>query len=188
MLALIQISPLAVVNQWSSLPKVLRVPGSEVHAPSIGWTDGTHKLVNMVFVGEATPFSDLTNTSLSLIENTLTVTRTYTPRQPTKAELLAYTTRKRITLAGSGTSLGAVQIPTDLETRSLLSLAYTEAVNTPGFTLPWNGMVLNATQIQNGARQVGKFLAQLLAIEASTKAAINAGTITTIAQIDAAFA
>ena len=189
MFALIQIAPLTIIKQWSVKPPFVRVPGSDVHAPAVGWTDGVFKLVDLVMVGAPiNEFSVLNRTDLSLNGNTLTGTRVYTQRSPTKAELLAYTTRKRAAKALAGTTLGAVVIPTDMETRTLLSLAYTEAVNTPGFTMPWNGATLTATQIQNGARQVGKFLAQLLATEASTKAAINANTITTVAQVDAAFA
>jgi hypothetical protein len=189
MIALIQISPLAVIQQWSTLPTMVRVPGSDIHAPSVGWTDGAYKIVDVVTVGSAVDqFSELTGTSLSLNGNTLTITRTYTQRSPTKAELLAYTVKKKQAKSVGGTNLGATVIPTDFETRTLLSLAYTEAVNTPGFTMPWNGTTLNATQIQAGARQVGKFLAQVLATEETTKAAINAGTITTVAQVDAAFA
>jgi hypothetical protein len=201
-IALITITPLAIVQMGESFPR-LTIPGvGDVYGATPGWTSGNFKVVSVTIVGTPTDqFSQLQSEVLSLTGDVLTVTRTYTQRAAIADELVAYASTKQQQMAASGTSLGAVPIPTDPTTLNLLSLAYTKALATPAFTMNWlsptgspdepshlNVLTLNATNIQNAAQQVGNFLADTLARKATAVAGINAGTITTVAQIDAIFA
>ena len=109
----------------------------------------------------------LASTERSLVGDVLTITRTYTERDPTKAELLAYAANKRATRAASGTFLGNTFIPTDLDTRTMLLGFYIKSLQDAAFTVKWKlqdgtVMTLNATNIQNASRQVGVFLGDCL--------------------------
>lgn len=187
---LIQINPLLALARFDTAPLVLKVPTiGEVFGAAVGWTQGNYTLVDTQDVGAATDqFSVADPPTVALQNGKLVTTTTYKQRAPTKAELISYCANKRSSKALLGTALGATPIPTDMDTRTLLLLAYTKASADNTFTMPWNGATLTAANIIAAARQVGIFLAGVLVIETNTKASINAGTITTIAQIDAAFA
>ncbi len=192
--ALITLSPLAIVQQWPIVPTSIAVPGiGQLEGATSGWTKGNYAIAPVAVVG--TPidaFSQLQSSVLSFDGTTLTITRSYSQRAPTKVELLAYMTGRKYVKLQSGTSLGGNAIPTDLQTQIILLGAYVQAVATPGFTMQWNAggttITLTATQIKAAMAQVGVFFGQIQQIEATTIAGINAGTITATAQIDAAFA
>ncbi len=192
-IALISITPLAILQTAANASDRFTVPGvGDVFGASLGQTWGNYKLATVTRVGSPIDqFSVLQGETLSLLGNVLTVTRNYTQRAPTIPELLAYAAQKKSQLALSGTSLGATPIPTDVDTRSLLSLAYAKSLATPAFTMKWitpsGPITLTATNIQNAAQQVGLFLADCLARQATAIDGINAATITTAAQIDAIF-
>jgi hypothetical protein len=195
--ALVTVSPLAIVQQFGTTPNPLAVPdGTQVHAASIGWTsaDGKYMLADVVNAG--TPpdqFATISGTSLSLVGNTLTITTSYQANAPSKAQLTAYAASKRAAKMLGGTTVSGVPIPTDAGTLCLLTMAYVKSVQTGTFTMNWYNtatqtwITLNAAAIQNAAQTVGVFLASCLASEQQADAGINAGTITTIAQVDALF-
>ncbi len=192
--ALISISPLAILQTSLNAADRFVVPGvGDVLGASLGQTWGNYKLATVNRVGSPIDqFSVLQGETLSLLGNVLTVTRNYTQRAPTAPELLAYAASKKTQLAASGTTLGATPIPTDLDTRTLLSMAYTKSLVTPAFTMPWitptGTITLTATNIQNAAQQVGVFLADCISRQVTANTGINNATITTTAQIDAVFA
>jgi hypothetical protein len=199
--ALVTISPLAIISSFGDLPSKLVIPTiGDVYGMQVGYTAGNFKLVNVVTTPDQPPFTTLQSSALSLNGNTLTITRTFIARVITTAELLIYASSKQEQLARSGTQLGNTPIPTDLSTLMLLTLAYTKSLVTPAFTMQWlvpsvspdnpthlNALTLTATNIQNAAQQVGIFLADTLARKATAVAGINAGTVTTIDQVDAIF-
>jgi hypothetical protein len=192
--ALIQINPLALVQQYGALPSLISVPSlGQVAAPPSGWTNGTYSLVPVVLAGSPTSqFSVLTGTTLSFDGTNLTITSVYSNPALTKPQLLAYTAQKKAVKLQSGTSLGGNTIPTDLQTQIILVAAYVAAVANASFTLQWNlsgaPVQLNATQIKAAMAQVGTFFSSIQTIEATTITGINGGTVTTLAQIDTAFA
>lgn len=192
--ALIQVLPLLILERYSSIPTRIVINGDAVHGALPGWMDGNYKLVYLVEVraGSMGQFTQLTSTNMSLFEDTLTVTHTYSDRAPTESELLAYAASRRAQKSVSGTALGQNPIPTDLDTRSILLGAYAKSLATPAFTMKWrqqNGTVttLNATQIQAAAQQVGNFLVGCVNAEIDAIEGIRGGTITTIADIDELF-
>jgi len=192
--ALISITPLAILQTSLSASDRFVVPDvGDVHGAAVGATWGNYQLVTVDRVGSPVDqFSVLQDETLSLAGNVLTITTTYTQRAPTKAELLAYAATKKSQLAASGTTLGVTPIPTDLDTRTLLSMAYTKSLATPSFTMPWvtptGPITLNVTNIQNAAQQVGLFLADCIQRQVTANTGINNATITTTAQVDAVFA
>ncbi len=191
--ALISITPLAILQTSANASDRFVVPGvGDVYGASVGTTWGNYKLATVQRVGEPIDqFSVLQSEVLSLTGNILTITKTYTQRAPTKAELISYAGSKRSQKALSGTALGVTPIPTDLDTRTMLLGFYVKSLATPTFTTQWltpTGYVtLSATNIQNATQQVGAFLADCLAREATAVNGINGNTITTTAQVDAIF-
>ena len=191
--ALVSITPLAILQTSANASDRFIVPGvGDVYGSAVGTNWGNYKLTTVAIADSPVDqYSTFQNDALSLAGNTLTITRTYTQRAPTKAELLSYAAGKKSQLSIAGTSLGATPVPTDLETRSLLSLAYTKSLATPTFTMSWitptGPITLNAANIQAAAQQVGTFLADCIARQVTANAGINNGTITTTAQVDAVF-
>ncbi len=193
-IALVSVAPLAVLQTSANAGDRFAVPGiGDVYGATVGTTWGNYQLAIVDRVGSPiNQFSVLQGEVLSLVGNILTITRTYTQRAPTQAELLGYAALKKQQLSLSGTSLGATPIPTDVETRALLSLAYTKSIATPSFTMPWitptGTITLTATNIQNAAQQVGVFLADCIQRQVTANTGINNATITTTDQVDAVFA
>ena len=193
--ALITISPLAIVQQWGAPPSFFEVPGlGEVHAAQPGWTNGNYMLASVQTAGVApTQWATVTGTTLLLNGSTLTITTTYTAGSPTSVQLITYAASKRQSKMLGGTTVSAVSVPTDPGTLSFISLAYTKAVATGTFTMPWYNtnnqtwITLSNAAIQNAAQSVGIFLAGCLTSEMNAVSGINAGTITTQAQVDALF-
>ena len=191
--ALITISPLAIVAQYGVVPPMLHISGlGDVHGADVGWTSGNYQLVNITMAGTSPdPFATVSGTSLSLAGNTLTITTSYNAGAPTTVQLKSYAREKRQMKMSGGTTVSGVAVATDAGTLALISMAYTKALATPGFTMPWNNagtwITLNATSIQAAAQAVGVFLAGCLASEATANSGITGGTITTAAQVDALF-
>lgn len=192
--ALITLSPLAIVQQWSTAPSSILVPGiGHVEGAAVGWTSGNYALASVTIVGAPiSQFSQLSTTTLSYAAPDLTITNVYVEAVPTKPQLLTYARQKKNVKLQSGTALGGNAIPTDVQTQIILLAAYVQATANAGFTMQWNAsgtpVTLNATQIKAAMAQVGTFFGSIQQIEATTIAGINAGTITTPAQIDTAFA
>jgi hypothetical protein len=88
--ALVRISPPALIQQWPTTPDFFRVPtsGDFVYNQSVGWTDGTFKLVNFNIDSPPTPYHAPAGVATTDVTgNTVTITRNWTP--PTLATLKA---------------------------------------------------------------------------------------------------
>lgn len=195
MFALILLSPLTLVQSFGSLPSRIYIAGVlDVQAPPSGWTNGTYSLVPSVTVGsQVDQFSVLQSTALSFDGTTLTITNTYTEATPTKAQLLAYTQQKRLQKELGGTTINTVFVPTDVQTQARILNAYVNATANSAYTINWvktdgTTVTLTATQVINSAKQVGAFIEQCRNTEITLDSQINAGTTTTTAQVDSAFA
>jgi hypothetical protein len=119
------------------------------------------------------------------------------PPPPGKAELaeIAARLRRRTETGGITAPLGSASIamPSDRETQSQLAGAAAFAQANPGATIQWkladgSFVALAAAQIVAIAVAVATHVQACFAAEASVAAAIAAGTVTTVAQIEAAFA
>lgn len=111
----------------------------------------------------------------------------------TQAQLADYAASVRYDKETGGTTVSGTPIPTDRTTQSLLTGAYSYVQATPSATVQWklaDGTFVNLTaaQITEIAVDVAGWVQQCFAKEAAAVASINAGTITTLAAVDAALA
>jgi hypothetical protein len=108
-------------------------------------------------------------------------------------QLTAYTASVRYDHEIAGTIVGGIQVRTDRESQGMINGAYNMAARDASFSTQWKTttgafMTLDAATIIAVAQAVGAHVAACFAKEAATVAAISAGSITTLAQVDAAFA
>ena len=107
-------------------------------------------------------------------------------------DLAAYAADARWRRETGGVVVDGTAIGTDRESQAMLAGAHAYVVATPGATITWkseNGFVmLDAAAVTALAAAVGAHVQACFAAEAAVVAAIAAGTITTPAEIDAAFA
>jgi hypothetical protein len=111
-------------------------------------------------------------------------------------DLIAYTAYARYNRATGGvivTSITSVPFHTDPAARNSLANAYECVKATPGSTVNWklsdaSFVVMNEAQLQKATTSVATFVQNCFTCESNTQGSINGGTITTQAEIDAAFA
>ena len=110
---------------------------------------------------------------------------------PTAAGLAAYAATARYAKETAGILVAGAPIATDRDSQNLISGAYSYVLAKPDATINFKTaagfVVLTADQIQAIALAVGGHVQACFAVEAQVDAAIQAGTITTTAQIDTAF-
>ena len=111
-------------------------------------------------------------------------------------DLAAYAAYVRYNRASGGvkiTSLSAVPFLTDPTSRNTVNSAYQYAVANPAHITEWKMsdgtfIQLTNTQIATVNNDMTTFVQSCFACESTTLNGINGGTITTMAQVDAAFA
>lgn len=111
----------------------------------------------------------------------------------TKAQLSAYAAAKRYDKEVGGTTVNGHAYLSDRETQAKLTAAVLLCQVNPSATIKWkladgSFIDLDAAGMTAVASAVGAFVQACFATEASVTAAIAAGTTTTLAQVDAAFA
>jgi hypothetical protein len=111
--------------------------------------------------------------------------------QYTKDQLKAYAAQQRYAHTIGGVTVNGMPVVTDMNSQTAIVGAYNMAVNNSGFSTRWKAAdgtftTLNSAAIIALAVAVGTFIADCFAAEATIDAAIDAGTTTTLAQIDAA--
>lgn len=109
------------------------------------------------------------------------------------ADPTAYAAKVRWEKEVGGVVVGGVQVATDDRSKQMIIAARIAAMINPEFTTQWvsaNGAIttMNAAQIISVSDAVLDHVQQCFVIYAAVVDAIAAGTITTTAQIDAAFA
>lgn len=110
-----------------------------------------------------------------------------------KERLLGYARACRFAMEVSGTTLGDMPLRTDRETRSALSEAAAMIADDPAWSTRWelpNGawVTIDAALLPQVVRAVGNWRAAAFALQEVVASKIEAGTIKTFAEIDAAFA
>lgn len=112
--------------------------------------------------------------------------------QPAPVSLEAYAADKRWHRENGGIVVGGVPVATDDRSKMMIMGARIKASDDAGFTTQWktpDGFVtLDAAALIAISDAVLAHIDQCFGIEAGVLAAIDAGTITTAGQIDAAFA
>lgn len=110
----------------------------------------------------------------------------------TKVQLLAYTANARYLKTIGGVVVNGLQVATDDGTQAKLIGAFNLVTANPNITINWklpSGFItLNAAQITAIANAVGLFVQACFAAENVLDDQIKTDTVTTLAQIDAAFA
>jgi hypothetical protein len=111
-------------------------------------------------------------------------------------DLYAYAAHVRYNHASGGltiNSISAVPFMTDPVSRNTVDSAHNYAVNNPGHITDWklsNGSFIQLTEAQlaTALQDIATFVQSCFTTESTTVASITGGTITTQAEIDAAFA
>jgi hypothetical protein len=119
-----------------------------------------------------------------------------TPTTYTKNQLAAYNADARNRHVNGGviiTSLSPVPFLTDATSRNTINSAYQYAQANPGHITNWKMtdgtfITLSSTQMATLNNDVTVFVQACFTCESNTLNSINGGTITTLAQIDTAFA
>lgn len=111
----------------------------------------------------------------------------------TQKGLMAYAARKRYAKEVGGTVVNSVAYPSDRETQAKFVSAVVMAQLNTSATFQWKVadgtfVSLDAAGLITVASAVGAFVQTCFAAESTVVAGIKAGTTTTAAQIDAAFA
>ena len=112
---------------------------------------------------------------------------------PIFVDLRAYAASVRYTKETGGITVDGVKLATDRESQALITGAWATAQINPQVTIQWKGSdgtftALNAATIIAVASAVTAHVQACFAAEQQVDAAITAGTITTTAEVDAAFA
>jgi hypothetical protein len=108
----------------------------------------------------------------------------------TKDQLKAYAAQERFNKETGGIMVSGMPVVTDRESQGLINGAYSMATHDSTFTTKWKAgpgtfITLDAPTIIAVATAVGAHVAACFSAEATVNASINAGTTTTLAQIDA---
>ena len=112
------------------------------------------------------------------------------PPPPTKAALKAYAADKRWRVETGGITVAGATIATDRDSQSMITGAFAYSQAHPDQPISYKAnsgwVTLDAATLAAIASAVGAHVQASFAIEATVVAAIDAGTITTFAAIDAA--
>ncbi len=107
----------------------------------------------------------------------------------TKADLLAYAATRRFVIETGGIILNSMPVMTDRESQSLITGAHSYVQANPDITVRFKtaaGFIeLTATQMTAIANTVGAHVQACFAAEGEVCSQIDAGTIKTMAEIDA---
>lgn len=170
---------------WVNLPD-----GSQISPAHDGWDNGKYRLATITDAesGPTPGGKRIEGVSVKMIGGVPKHVRILVDL--TAAELMAYAAQKRFAVETGGISVDGVGVRTDRESQAMLSGAYLAVQSNPDRTINWktdSGFVyLDATAMTKIAESVLCHVQSCFDIEAHTAAAINAGTITTFEQIDAA--
>jgi hypothetical protein len=115
------------------------------------------------------------------------------PPPPTKDELTAYSAKQRYATASFNVTIAGLLFYSDPVARNTLANAHDYAVANPGYVADWklaDGTFaqLDEAALNNATQQMATFVQECFTCESTNLAAINAGTMTTTAEIDAAYA
>ncbi|WP_235923372.1 DUF4376 domain-containing protein [Brucella tritici] len=109
------------------------------------------------------------------------------------ADLVAYAANKRWLKETGGIEINGLTVATDDRSKTMISGARVAAQNDPNFTTQWKGadgsfVTIDAAAVIGISDAMLAHVSNCFATEAQVLADIEAGTISTTEQIDAAFA
>jgi len=142
---------------------------------------------------EMTVPDDIANRHRVMIAEWEAAGNTIEPYSPPAPDLPAYAAQKRWEKENGGINIGGAQIATDDRSKVMISGARVAAENDPNFSTEWKAadgsfVTVNAAMIVAISDAMLAHVSNCFALEAQVLAQIEAGTITTTEEIDAAFA
>jgi hypothetical protein len=134
-----------------------------------------------------------TGAQLGWVVSGSTVVPPGAPPPPPKDELAAYSAMRRGGKASGGVTIAGLLFYSDPTARNTLANAYDYSVANPGYITNWKLLdgtfaALNESQLQHAWQEMGTFVQDCFTCESDNLADINAGTMTTLAEIDASYA
>jgi len=196
--SLVDLSDNSEAQIFGSLPATVTIAAGTAYLDKAGLVipdsaNPTHKIVERWSDPAPSPQHTLATATPVYDGAQVNVTRTWTaPPPPTVAELLAHAAAKRYAVETGGVVLNGAPIATDRESKATITGAYVLAVQNPSYAIanwkvaPSTFITLdNATIIAIGTAVSGHVQA-CYDTEAALAAQINALTVTTTAEIDAA--
>jgi len=107
---------------------------------------------------------------------------------PTIPNLIAYAANKRYTLETGGITLNGTSVSTSRDSQAMIDGAYTYITTSGASTISYKSdsgwITMDAATVKAVALAIGQHVQNCFTSEQAVDAAINAGTITTFAQID----
>lgn len=187
MLALIHddsIISIARPGGWFELPD-----GSRVSPAQDGWTDGTYRL-STIQPADATPEGkQVVSTSVELVDGHPRYVHVLEDVPP--VDLIAYAANRRWQVETGGITLGGSLIDTSRESQAMITGAYNysqvRADKLIKFKAASGWAELDAATVAAIATAVGDHVQACFDAESVVVAAITAGTVTTVEQVDAFF-
>jgi hypothetical protein len=182
-------------GQLFSFPEMIIFPnGDQVHCAKVGDQFGNIKIVERWLDDEQpTEYSVESGRTVAFDGTRTIVTVHYTEPQLSKEQLTAHAAKRRYEKEVAGITVAGVPVATDDRSKQMIIGARIAADSDPNFTTTWvgtNGNLypMTAPQIIGVSNAVLAHVSSCFAIYANTQEAIAAGTISTPAEIDAAFA
>lgn len=158
----------------------------------LGYTEGGSIRVEIDGV-EMFVSDDMANRHRVMVAGWEAAGNTIPAYEPPEADLIAYAAQKRWEKEVGGIEISGMYVHTDDRSKSLIMGARLAAEADPNFTTDWKAadgsfITVDAPTIIMISNAVLAHVASCFGIEAQVMAAIEAGAITEIAEIDAAFA
>lgn len=148
-------------------------------------SDNTTQVVHVL--ADNDPLSPLERCRLTVADEYATIVP-YVAPPPPEVDLKYYTTQKRYALETGGITVGGAIISTDRGSQSLINGAfnYVNASGAPEVKFKAQGgfVILTAAQVQVIALAVGAWVQACFAAEMEVWEMIDAGVITTVAEVD----
>lgn len=156
------------------------------------WSDAALNAVGIYRVDPAPVPANATITGHHFERINGVVTHVYNTTPFTKDDLLAASASARYSKETTGIVVNSVSVATDRQSQAMLTGAYNNAMRDSTWTTQWKGAagfaLLTAQQVIALAIAVGMHVDACFKKEADVASQIAAGTITTVDQINAAYA
>lgn len=168
---------------WFDLPD-----GSRASPAEDGWTNGDYRLAAILPADAVPEGKRIVSTSVELVEGQPKHVHVLEDIPP--SDLYAYAAAKRYEVETGGITVNGATVDTSRDSQSMITGAYAYSQAHPEETIHFKAasgwVTLDAATLAVIATAVGAHVQACFAVEAAVAAEIEAGTITTTAEIDAA--
>jgi len=177
-----------VLQTWDAIPNPIIMPdGTAIHCASIGWANGAFSILPASYID--TPPSgpaSVVSSSAAVVSGAVQITRVWSA--PSQAHLIAYAYEKHEAISGGGVFINGVAVSTTAQGLVNLAGAVQLAQLNSGQIFNWvqnsGTATLNSGQVIALGESVGAWVQSSFTTLGRVIAAVNAGTITSYAQVD----